>query len=766
MFGKKSKDLLKEFRELVHPKDNVATSEPQADEYPEVDNDSFGGEFVDDDEYDGIPYFDPVDVEPVTDVPMESKSVEDKPLYDNSQNTVIEFSMAIMIIARQKNLTDASVNLILDLFRMFLPSPNRVPSSFEKIKTIVKTLAPFELVKESTLFCASCCQEICECNATQKSMLVIFDIKSQLEELFRMYFPVMMEYRNKMLSQNILTDIHQTDYYKEVLAKDQNIVPFSGYTDGGRYAKTGKFEGWPLIAFLLDLPLKIRHKFSNVLFLAYWYSPAKPNWEMIFKKIGSFFDFEFENQRYRIKLMQMIADIPARQHLLSMVNVPGYDVCFNCDIHGEIINRSMTYPYVATNPRRFETFLDYNSQKSGIKGKSQLIERLEKFPQGVVIDPMHSVYRGPLLDDLKRLLDGFRLDPNERLLIKISANGRTALDSLLSTIKFPKEYQRRKIRPLNTFATWKATELKLFCFYIVPAVMPYIASMETNEKLGPLIESIVIYTAAIRMLTQSRITKNMITAAEEILNFWASNRKNLWGASAMTFKCHENLHLPQQVLMHGPLSTHSAFSGESAIGRIGKFISCLNMEVSVKQIAERINFQKVSTSWLDKHGSPQLKKYFNFDSPAFYSNFKASENVENFLLQHNIRGHLHAEIVVCGFAICPYLNPSSTNCYIAALKDNSLRAYKVMAIIETSPNEISLCCCPLKIKPYSELINDTGFLARQPLAYQYCCFTEKNDFEENYFEICNIQQFLAKYVFMEVPCFNFLITMPHPFEHN
>jgi hypothetical protein len=64
----------------------------------------------------------------------------------------------------------------------------------------------------------------------------------------------MDEFRNKMLSEAIIMDIHQSQYYRELVQRFPTMFPLSLYTDGGRYTKTGAYEGWPIfIIFIAKL---------------------------------------------------------------------------------------------------------------------------------------------------------------------------------------------------------------------------------------------------------------------------------------------------------------------------------------------------------------------------------------------------------------------------------------------------------------------------------------------------------------------------------
>ena len=88
-------------------------------------------------------------------------------------------------------------------------------------------------------------------------------------------------------------------------------------------------------------------------------------------------------------------------------------------------------PHSDNYPRNIDSFIN---KDPGINGESVLYNILEKFPGGVVIDAMHSVYRGPVQDDLKRLIKGFCPKPNESRRLKLSNNGLALLDSFLKSL--------------------------------------------------------------------------------------------------------------------------------------------------------------------------------------------------------------------------------------------------------------------------------------------------------------------------------------------
>jgi hypothetical protein len=440
MFWNNVKKQVKEFNQInkrninepdIAQDEHISSMDYTVDDYGDLSDEPGDDNLFDNvrEQFEHI--IDTQDVEIEFDSHDEAERNVGEPLYLNSPNSVIEFSMAITALARDKNLTDSAVDGILNLFRVMLPESNKVPSSNQKVKAIVKENSKSDLTKEITVICSGCLKECCTCGKLDKTIFIKFDIQYQIEELLKRYQTIMDEFRNKMLSEANIMDIHQSQYYRELLQRFPTMFPLSLYTDGGRYTKTGAYEGWPIAAFALDLPPKLRHSYCNIILLGYWYGKSKPDWSYIFKEIGPNLDFVCNGRRHKVKYLQLIADIPARQSLLSMIAVNGYNCCYNCDIKGQHIGH-IVFPYSETNPRNPETFLNFAKDVNGVTGHSVLYEKLERFPQGVTIDLMHSVFRGPFEDDFKRLLKGFRRDPSQRLLIRLSAANVAIFDSLIS----------------------------------------------------------------------------------------------------------------------------------------------------------------------------------------------------------------------------------------------------------------------------------------------------------------------------------------------
>uniref|UniRef100_A0A914PT34 Uncharacterized protein n=1 Tax=Panagrolaimus davidi TaxID=227884 RepID=A0A914PT34_9BILA len=191
MFGKSNRQRLKEFKELLKNKNDSNIEQVVND-----DNFSIADNFVAEDYIDFMDDFDNPDNNDLFDIRQQYEHVIDlqdneeeedsqnfsgsanlTPLYDNAILSDVEFSMGIMALAREKHLSDATINDMLNIFRSILPESNKVPATYNKVKTIVETNSPYNLLKKTIIFCASCKKDICTCGKVDKSILLIFDVK-------------------------------------------------------------------------------------------------------------------------------------------------------------------------------------------------------------------------------------------------------------------------------------------------------------------------------------------------------------------------------------------------------------------------------------------------------------------------------------------------------------------------------------------------------------------------------------------------------------
>jgi hypothetical protein len=194
MFWNNVKKQVKEFNQInkrnitepeIHQDEHMSSMDYTVDDYVDLSDEAGDDNLFDNvrEQFEHI--IDTQDVEIEFDSHDEVERNVGEPLYLNSPHSVIEFSMAITALARDKNLTDSAVDGILNLFRVTLPESNKVPSSNQKVKAIVKENSKSDLTEKITVICSGCLKECCTCGKLDKTIFIKFDIQYQIEELLK-----------------------------------------------------------------------------------------------------------------------------------------------------------------------------------------------------------------------------------------------------------------------------------------------------------------------------------------------------------------------------------------------------------------------------------------------------------------------------------------------------------------------------------------------------------------------------------------------------
>ena len=98
----------------------------------------------------------------------------------------------------------------------------------------------------------------------------------------------------------------------------------------------------------------------------------------------------------------------------------------------------------------------------------------------------------------------------------------------------------------------------------------------------PYYSHFVRYILFLRLLTQAKISKQDISLAAELINYFVIKYKALYSKYHLTYNLHSHLHLPLRVLFFGPLHMISRFPFE------GFFKICHGLFNGTRSIAEQI----------------------------------------------------------------------------------------------------------------------------------------------------------------------------------
>ena len=235
--------------------------------------------------------------------------------------------------------------------------------------------------------------------------------------------------------------------------------------------------------------------------------------------------------------------------------VPEYFGCTLCLHMGERKYGTHTYPHSTLHDMRDPVSYARDVQNAeagknpkfcnGVLGKTNLSLFLSNLPLSAPIDTMHQVFLG-VADDLLQFVAAKLKDH------------LPMIDDAISTLK-PPHFMKRKLKPLQKLAFFKASELKFWFLYLVPIILKPFRKSEENEENFSDITSLVF---AIRSLYCS--IDNLDVCELIIEKFCKEMARRNPGWKFESYNFHSLTHLCWQVSNFGPLWTTSASMFESA----------------------------------------------------------------------------------------------------------------------------------------------------------------------------------------------------------
>ncbi|CAF4403867.1 unnamed protein product [Rotaria magnacalcarata] len=146
----------------------------------------------------------------------------------------------------------------------------------------------------------------------------------------------------------------------------------------------------------------------------------------------------------------------------------------------------------------------------------------------------------------------------------LSKESKQCIDGYLSNISYPHSFNRYP-RTITNFSQWKASEMRVFTLYVC---LPSLVQLK-NEFPAVIIAHFslfFIYIRRLRFFDNQRDMESMIYFIEAYLDQYAS----LYSKCAELLSTHALIHLYEQSLNIGSLSSHSLFSTESYLHHLYK----------------------------------------------------------------------------------------------------------------------------------------------------------------------------------------------------
>ena len=162
---------------------------------------------------------------------------------------------------------------------------------------------------------------------------------------------------------------------------------------------------------------------------------------------------ELDGKKYRVKLVAIICDSPARCFVKKCKAHNGKGGCERCTQRGSRRNKTWTYQDINADKRTDESFrnMQHSDHHRGRSPFTHLkLDMVRNFP----IDYMHLVCLGVVKKFLLMLYESFSVDQITLF------NQRTEQFKEAFTVEF-----QRKGRKIEHVANWKATEYRHFLLY-------------------------------------------------------------------------------------------------------------------------------------------------------------------------------------------------------------------------------------------------------------------------------------------------------------
>lgn len=398
--------------------------------------------------------------------------------------------------------------------------------------------------------------------------------------------------------------------------------------DGVSLGKSSKIKLWPIHAAFVD------HPNISPFIVGCYFGYADP---------GSINDFlsEFvgelegilQNGCYvtprrihkPLEIRAYVLDGPARAFVRGVKGHASLYGCDKCHQKCITIDRKMTYRTESGPPRTDESFRDrlqVEQHQPEFVAAHSLIETLGtrmviQFP----IDEMHALHLGVMKRILKSLYKGTSL---------LSNDNKALLDTAYLELRpyVPTEFERKPRSLLNELSRFKAVELRFFLLYAGVVILKDIVSAEIYAHF------LLLFTA-IRFLSCKLTCQANAEISQLLLERFVEQYPNIYGPKELVYNVHLLLHLVNDIMLYGPLSSFSAYKFENYQREIKKHVK------RPTQVLQQINNRLCEIDIVNEKKSKvgligRPRAYDNDFFPGCNSSYRGFK-FDSFILQTNLQ---------------------------------------------------------------------------------------------------------------------------------
>ena len=246
-----------------------------------------------------------------------------------------------------------------------------------------------------------------------------------------------------------------------------------------------------------------------------------------------------------------VCDAPARAQIMEVKYHSGYSSCHICRIKGVYLDHSVVFPHRENIIYRTDDMYRSFNENNQV-GLSPLIE-VCSFVKSFPPEYMHSV----LLGTTKRLIPFFVCSKkSQRFPCKIKQSLLNEVNSTMKNIRtsIPNDFQR-KLRPLNYYELYKATEFRQILLYLGPFIFK-------KYLPKPYYDNFTTLHFAMYCLCSSHC-HDLLEVAKYCIDDFLKTYETLYGVKNQTYNNHCLLHLPEFIAQHGKLDNFSSFPFEN-----------------------------------------------------------------------------------------------------------------------------------------------------------------------------------------------------------
>ncbi|CAN7949918.1 unnamed protein product, partial [Ixodes hexagonus] len=334
-----------------------------------------------------------------------------------------------------------------------------------------------------------------------------------------------------------------------------DIITINVNIDGLPLTKSTRDQFWPILCQVKNcgkcdvFPIGVYYGKSKAVCSEAFLRPAVLDINQVLSE-----GVVLRGKHVRVELAGLVCDAPAKSYVLGIKGHNGYFSCTKCETEGEFINGRMCFPQLDAKLRTDQSFRDCAQEEHHVKG-TELKKLSIDLVMQVPLDFMHLVCLGVVHKLLRLWLKG-----SNRYRLGTAVRDAISLANLEIQRHICSDFAR-KPRSLLDLDRWKATEFRLLVLYTGPVVL-------CTRVPEPYFFNFMVLHSAITILSSPRYCCEFVDYAEKLLVPFVETYISLYGKDGVSHNVHNLIHLANDVRVHGPLQSWSAFPFENFMGSL------------------------------------------------------------------------------------------------------------------------------------------------------------------------------------------------------